>query len=298
MRKLIIFFILISFVRIISFTQQIPIEYSQSIDVADSLFFKMKKYCEAGLFYNKAFDNVDGYAIDYHRLQAVRSWAKCGQRDSTFANLYFLVYTMSFSDWRLLDSEFKKTSIYSDRRFNNVIRYCKCSENSKNKKFDSTIARVFDSLYLVDQSSRSITDEKILAGISTNPNSQKSNLRILDSIYKMYGWLSSAQVGYKGSLVQFLIIQHDDLETQNKWLPVVRKAVDSCLLAPGNYALLIDRILVRSGKKQIFGTQSFFDYQKNKIVPYPIKKYKKVNKRRMEKGMNSLELYLIQLNKK
>jgi len=88
------------------------------------------------------------------------------------------------------------------------------------------------------------------------------------------------------------------LETQTKWLPVVRKAVDSCLLAPGNYALLIDRILVRSGKKQTFGTQSFFDYQKNKIVPYPIKKYKKVNKRRMEKGMNSLELYLIQLNKK
>jgi hypothetical protein len=276
----------------------VPIEYSQNINIADSLFLKLKKYCDAGLFYNKAFNNIDGYAIDYHRLQAARSWAKCGQRDSTLANLYFLVYTMSFSDWRLLDSEFKKTKIYSDSRFNNVIRYCKCSENIKTQKFDSTIARIFDSLYLVDQSTRSITDENIVAGISTNPGSQKSNLRLLDSIYQIYGWLSSAQVGYNGSLVQFLIIQHDDLETQNKWLPIVRKAVDSCLLAPGNYALLIDRILVRSGKKQIFGTQSFFDYQKNKFVPYPIRKYKKVNKRRMENGMSNLELYLMQLNKK
>lgn len=298
MRKLIFFFILIFYVRTIGFTQQVPIEYSQNISIADSLFFKLKKYCDAGLFYNKAFNNIDGYAIDYHRLQAARAWAKCGQRDSTFANLYFLVYSMSFSDWRLLDSEFKNTTIYSDRRFNNVTWYCKCSENIKNKRFDSTIARIFDSLYLVDQSTRSITDEKILAGISTNSVSQKSNLRVLDSIYQIHGWLSSAQVGYNGSLVQFLIIQHDDLETQKKWLPIVRKVVDSCLLAPGNYALLIDRILVQSGKKQIFGSQPFFDYQTNKIIPYPIRKYKKVNKRRMEKGMNSLELYLMQLNKK
>jgi len=275
-----------------------PIEYSRSVNIADSLFFKLKKYCDAGLFYNKAFNNLDGYEIDYHRLQAARSWAKCGQRDSTFANLYVLVYAMSFSDWRLLDSNFKNTTIYSDRRFNNVIRYSKCSESIKNRKFDSTVARIFDSLYLVDQSTRSITDEKTLAGISTNQGSQKSNLRVFDSIYQIYGWLSSAQVGYNGSLVQFLIIQHDDLETQKKWLPVVKKAVDNCLLAPGNYALLIDRILVRSGKKQIFGTQPFFDHQKNKIVPYPIRKYKKVNKRRMENGMSHLELYLMQLNEK
>ncbi|TAJ52925.1 MAG: hypothetical protein EPO58_11035 [Chitinophagaceae bacterium] len=133
----------------------------------------------------------------------------------------------------------------------------------KDLPYDSALARILDSVYLVDQSTRSLSGKHSAVIISSD--SQSRNLKLIDSLYAQYGWLAYSQVGHKGAMAQFLVIQHSDLQTQKKWLTRVTKAVNECLLQPENLALLTDRILVQSGKKQLYGSQFRVDPKKKNM---------------------------------
>jgi hypothetical protein len=268
----------------------VPKNYSVNVEIADS-FFQNKKYCNAGKYYNKAFDGGAGYSTDYHRLQAALAWVHCGKKDSSLVHLYVLIYSIGYSDFTEINKLFKNTILYADPEFKKLLVHCKCLQKNKLKIYKPQPARILDSIYIVDQSSRSLLNSnQIKIAENKNESSEVSNLRQIDSLYKIYGWLSVSEVGYNASQVQFLAIQHSDLLNQKKWFPVVKKAVQDCLLAPTNYALLIDRILVFSGKKQIYGTQFLFDTKTSSYVPYPIKESRYVNKRRIKLGMTTLEV--------
>ena len=57
------------------------------------------------------------------------------------------------------------------------------------------------------------------------------------------------------------------------------------------YAKIQDRILVNTGKPQLFGMQFRYDENRN-LVPFPILNPEFVDKRRTKIGLNSLKKYL------
>ncbi|MCY7293712.1 MAG: hypothetical protein LH615_16160 [Ferruginibacter sp.] len=269
---------------------EIPNEYSKNIKIADSLY-KQKKYCIAAKFYNKAFINKNNLSIDFHRIQSGLAWANCREKDSALAQIYIVVYAMNFYDFEFLEKTFSQTILAENREFKNLILRSKCQKLKNIKPYDSSISKILDSIYYLDQAGRSLPPIKKKGTYENDSILNLKYINIIDSLHKIHGWLSLSQVGYNGLLIQFLVIQHSTLSIQKERLPLIKKAVNDCLLAPENYCLLKDRIFVKEKKMQLYGTQYFFDNKTKKNIPFPIRDKKNVNKLRSKMGMVSLEAY-------
>jgi len=104
-------------------------------------------------------------------------------------------------------------------------------------------------------------------------------------------------VGKDGVEAAFLLVQHGESEFQKEMLPLVREAYRAHKLSGQNYALLLDRVLVKEGKPQVYGTQakSFDKWKGNEPVLEPIEDEANVDRRRAEVGLGSLAEYLAML---
>lgn len=81
------------------------------------------------------------------------------------------------------------------------------------------------------------------------------NLVMVEEIISKYGWLGPRQVGFRGMSALFLPIQHADLKTQEKYLPLIRQAAVDKKVIPSHFAMLADRIAIRNKRPQEYGTQ-------------------------------------------
>lgn len=116
------------------------------------------------------------------------------------------------------------------------------------------------------------------------------NLEQVELLIQKYGWLGKSFVGERGNNTIFLVIQHSDLATQEKYLPLLQKSVDEGESRPSDLALLKDRVLMRQGKNQIYGSQVVFNKTGGQEF-YPIEDEKNVNIRREKVGMLPIEEY-------
>lgn len=117
------------------------------------------------------------------------------------------------------------------------------------------------------------------------------NLMRIEEIIAKYGYPGKTLVGGASSAA-FMVIQHADLETQQKYLPLLQKAAEAGELSKSSLALLIDRVRVGEGKKQLYGTQYFRNEVTGEFEFKPIEDVENVNARRAEMGiMYSIEEY-------
>lgn len=122
-------------------------------------------------------------------------------------------------------------------------------------------------------------------------NDSVNRLKVLPIIDK-YGWLSPAEVGDQASTTLFLVIQHADKGTQIKYLPIMREAVKLGKASASSLALLEDRVALKQGKKQVYGSQVFSDPRTGESYVFPLLDPDNVDMRRKEVGLESLESYL------
>lgn len=120
----------------------------------------------------------------------------------------------------------------------------------------------------------------------------EENLKIVTAILDKYGWLGNEEVGFQNSQAIFLVIQHSDLPTQEKYLPVIRKAAADGKTLQSNMALLEDRVLMRRGKRQIYGSQVWIYGKTGTKYLYPLDDADNVDKRRLKVGLNPIAEYL------
>jgi len=120
------------------------------------------------------------------------------------------------------------------------------------------------------------------------------NLIEINSLLNNYGWPEN--LSFQRNQTIFLVIQHSDLETQQKYLPVIRKAVEQGKTLPSNLAILEDRISIREGKKQIYGSQIYVDSKTDKKYVEPLEDPETVDERRAKVGLPTMSEYLKQTN--
>lgn len=117
------------------------------------------------------------------------------------------------------------------------------------------------------------------------------NLAQVEALIQEYGWLGKNFVGGKGNNALFLIIQHSDLSIQEKYLPLLEKSVEAGESRLCDLALLQDRVLMRQGKKQLYGSQVVFNKDTGAQEFYPIEDEENVNFRRAKAGLPPIEEY-------
>jgi|SRR5450631_1362517 len=114
----------------------------------------------------------------------------------------------------------------------------------------------------------------------------------VSSIIDKYGWLGPDEIGDDGCSTLFLVIQHADLNTQEKYLPIMRAAVNAGKAKASRLALLEDRVALREGKKQIYGSQFYLMIKTNEAYVLPMEDPTHVDLRRSAVGLHSMVEYL------
>lgn len=113
----------------------------------------------------------------------------------------------------------------------------------------------------------------------------------LREIIRQFGWPSATLVGADGAAAAFLIVQHSpSLKLQKRCLPFIRAAARNGDLSMRDVALLTDRVLIREGKPQVYGTQ--FRGEGGRMIPYPIASPRGVDARRATVGLPPLAEYV------
>jgi bacterioferritin (cytochrome b1) len=114
----------------------------------------------------------------------------------------------------------------------------------------------------------------------------------LSQIIDKYGWPTKSEFGSQVAEYSFLIIQHANAATQKKYFPHLETAAKQGEASMQNVAMMKDRMLMREGKPQLYGTQIVG--MNNIMMVYPIEDEANVDKRRKEMGLGPLDEYLQQ----
>ena len=119
------------------------------------------------------------------------------------------------------------------------------------------------------------------------------NTARLTVIIKQHGWPGPKLIGRDGTDAFFLLAQHANPAFQKKVLPLVQNAYRHGILTGQNYALFTDRVLVESGKPQIYGTAAkpFDQWNGREPVFQPIEDEANLEKRRAAVGLMPMSEY-------
>jgi hypothetical protein len=178
-----------------------------------------------------------------------------------------------------------------------------CSSFAQTAPNPTLIARL-DSVYTDDQLYRrqegaiqkqyGFNSKELQAAKKLRQEKDSVNLIKVCAILDQYGWLGPDAVGEQGNKTLFLVIQHSNQATQEKYLPMMKEAVKKGHARASSFALLQDRVATGQGKMQIYGSQVLKDSTGNYVDP--IEDVDNVDKRRAEVGLQPLAEYLKQWN--
>jgi hypothetical protein len=105
-----------------------------------------------------------------------------------------------------------------------------------------------------------------------------------------HGWPNKKLVGQDGAEAAWLLVQHaDDLEFQRRCLALMEEAAGG-LVDPAHVAYLADRIRMKEGRPQLYGTQ--LREEEGRLVPFTIEDEEHVDERRRRLGMPPLADYV------
>jgi hypothetical protein len=300
MKKIIFSLLAIIFFAHSSFSQNYR-KYTKLVNEAFALH-KEKEYLKSAQKYSEAFVSLKNKGMYYDRYNAACSWALAGEPDSAFVQLFSIARNANFSNYEYMNNDVDLKSLHSDKRWMEVIDIVKENKKKEEANLDKTLVVMLDTIYSEDQTYRSRLDdvEKEYGWDSPEAKSLWKIIHVKDSINLIKvckilnerGWLGTDIIGIQGNRTLFLVIQHADFKTQTKYLPMMRDAVKKGNAAASNLALLEDRVALKQGKKQIYGSQIGINPHTGEYYVSPLEDPKNVNKRRAKVGLGKIEDYV------
>jgi hypothetical protein len=280
-------------------------EYEVLANIADSLY-RAKDYKNSALKFSEAFRSIGwrGTAID--RYNAACSWALTAVPDSAFYQLDRIVSKLGYANYGHITTDPDLASLHNDERWKPLIEKVRLNKEKDEAKLNRPLAAELDSIYGEDQKYR-LQIDSIDKKFGWDSKEMKDHWRMIHhkdslnlirvkTILDKYGWLGADVVGWQGNSTLFLVIQHADISTQEKYLPMMRAAVKNKKAQASSLALLEDRVLLRQGKMQVYGSQIARDPETQKHFVSPMVDPDNVDKRRADMGLGSLAEYVSQWN--
>lgn len=274
--------------------------YKVFVKQADSLYDAGAYQASAEAF-SKAFaDWGSGFISD--RYNAACSWSRAGNADSAFVQLFKIARKAGYKNYLDLKDDPDLKPIHEDERWNELCEIVRKNKEEAEKDLIQPLVEILDSVYLDDQRGRrelnAIAQEH--GWDSPEMKEKWKSIHVFDSINLVkvtnildeYGWLGADKVGGRGNMALFLVIQHAELDVQLKYLPMMREASQAGNLRPGSLALLEDRVALRQGKRQIYGSQIGRDQETNQHYVLPLDDPMNVDARRAAVGLPPLADYV------
>lgn len=267
------------------------------INRGDQLYDE-EKYQESAKAYDKAFELKEGSSFEYYN--GACSWALSGDviQSMKYLNL------SADKGWTNLN-HLKRDSDLSDLHgvsgWAEVLEKVQANLDEYEKDFDKPLKQQLESIYVRDQTLRQLYREAEEKFGKDSPQmtyfwelvSEQDSINKLEviDILENKGWVGRSLVGGQANMALWLVIQHAPLETQEKYLPLLKASVLKGESSGSHLALLEDRILKRNNKPQTYGSQLSTDENGRQVV-YEIRDPEYVNQRRKEVGLGPIEDYV------
>jgi len=275
-------------------------ESHQYVNKADSAL-RRSNYSLAIEYYKKAFSYnktnaawYENYNFSDKLADLASCYAHLSMRDSA---LFYM--NKSVDQGFILHSAFVSLNEYgeliNDPEWIMISKKQDSLFRERHKNINLPIAMVVRGMFKEDQ---------YIRGYLVQAIQLKKDKHIIDSLDARAQYIDSInvtklikimdEVGYPGTNVvsgecrddAFFIIQHASLEIQKKYLPDLLDAVENNQVSGLTAALLIDRILISEGKKQLYGTQYILKGDGTSELE-PVEDPANLEKRRKEIGLTN-----------
>lgn len=119
----------------------------------------------------------------------------------------------------------------------------------------------------------------------------QENTEFMRVTIEKLGWPGKSMVGEESAQAAWLLVQHADHDPdfQDKCLALIKEAFKSGDVTGQQVAYLTDRVLIKQGKKQLYGTQ--FNSEGSETNPFPIEDEANLDARRNEMGLGPMADY-------
>ncbi len=277
--------------------------YNHFISEAESLFAS-EHYQEAANKYKEAFRINNGRAFTKDRYKAACAMAISGEPDEAFFHLFYIAKNqfILYEDYEEISGDRLLKPLHALDQWQTLIELVKRNKEEYGKQYDHDLITLLDSIHHLDQLYRNQLDSVIqyfgraskeFNHLATKMHETDSlNTKFITQLLDNRGWLGPKVVGNQGSTTIWLVIQHSEKAIQEKYLPMMRTAFEKGEALGSQLALLEDRVRMRNGEKQIYGSQILTDDESGELYVYPLIDPEKVNERRASAGMESIEQYL------
>lgn len=301
--RLLIIIIAITFLK--SKAQNPSKEYYSFVQIAEKLY-DAKDYKNAGLNYSEAFKTLGWKGIPNDRYNAACSYALANMPDSAFFQLNVIASKSNYSNYNHISTDEDLLNLHHDKRWTALLELIKSNQEKKEKNYNKELVKELEIIFERDQQPRKDL-KSIEAKYGAGSNEMKAHWEMIEqydstnlirviSILDTYGWLGPDVISEQGNSTLFLVIQHADIITQEKYLPMMREAVKKGNARASSLALLEDRVLLRNGKNQIYGSQIGTDSKTNIAYVLPLEDPDNVDKRRAEVGLPPIADYISHWN--
>ena len=271
--------------------------FKEAIEKGDA-FYSDKKYLESAHAFDKAFEIKEGNASQYY--DAACSWALTGDKVQSMAYLN-LAADKGWTSLKHMKRDGDLTILHDQKGWEPVLAKVQKNIDLVEKDYNKPLQKQLEAIYVKDQTLRLLhreAEEKFGRGTEEmnyfweviGKQDSLNELEVVQIIEK-HGWVGRSEVGGRANLALWLVIQHAPLHLQEKYLPLLKASVLKRESRGSHLALLEDRIQMRNGKPQIYGSQYHRDEESGKYVFSKIKNPKKVNERRKEVGLGPIEDY-------
>ena len=138
----------------------------------------------------------------------------------------------------------------------------------------------------------SVTQEEAIEYALKLDETDSTNLASVSRILDTYGWPSGLSDAANEAI--FLVIDHSDLRTMNKYIGLFRDAVAKGYIQINDLVTMEDRMLMNDGKPQKYGTQAYSLVEDSKTVIYiwPVEDPDKLDALRKAVGLMPIQSYL------
>jgi hypothetical protein len=266
-------------------------------------FYDIQDYEKSAIKYEDAFNQLDGAAIPYDRYNAACSYALAKDKEKSFYHLFRLANApqVKYKNYDHITKDTDLKFLHTDKRWSALLEIVKSNKEEAEKLLDKPLIATLDSIHNEDQKYRQQLGEirekhgwksdEMSAQWKIINHKDSINLIKIKKILNERGWLGPKIIGEKGSQTLFLVIQHSKIDVQLKYLPMMREAVTKGNSKASSLALLEDRVALRQGKRQIYGSQIDSGKDGQKYVA-PLIDPENVDKRRLEVGLEPLSEYV------
>lgn len=272
--------------------------FDEFIRNGDKLYDE-EKYLESAKEYEKAFKLEEGNAGQYYN--AACSWALSGDTIQSIKNLN-LSAEKGWKNLKHIKRDKDLSSLYEIKGWSEILEKVQANLDEYEKDFDKPLKEQLEQIYVRDQMLRQLyrdaeekfgkeSDEMKYFWQLVSEQDSLNEIEII-KIIEEKGWVGKSLVGGQANMTLWLVIQHAPLETQEKYLPLLKKSVLEGESSGSHLALLEDRIQMRNGKPQTYGSQITSDKETGEQVVYEIWEPEYVNQRRREVGLGPIEDYV------